>query len=252
MNNKMQKNNLEPRLHPDFSNEDVLNQMTRWVGIFRRCYSPHSSAFERYGGRGIIVEPEWFVFSNFLNDMGARPKGMSIGRIDNDGNYCKTNCRWETQAEQNNNTSRSKYIEYQGKRQSINDWAKEYNIGSRRLWERLKRGWSMKRALETSSPKNYEQERKERLEENKRNWLLYGHIYKARTKAKKNKPMTEQSRELTREKTPRHYSNNTKLSVKDFQEIFQLSNSGLSCREIESLTGIPKSTVFYWLKKHDT
>tara|TARA_S200002703_G_scaffold153764_1_gene155680 strand:+ start:561 stop:1349 length:789 start_codon:yes stop_codon:yes gene_type:complete len=262
----MQKINLAPKLHPEFSNEDVLNQMRRWVSIFQRCYNPLVSAFEHYGERGIRVEPEWFVFSNFLNDMGACPKGMSIGRIDNDGNYCKANCKWETQAEQNNNTRRSKYIEYQGRRQSVNDWAKEYDIGARRLCERLRRGWSIERALTTPCPKNYEQERQERLEDNKRNWLLYGHIYKARSSAKKSKPMTEQSRELLHEKTPKDYQekkpfkdknprparNKIKISVKQFQEIFSLNESGLNCREIESLTGIPKSTVFYWLKKHDT
>jgi len=266
MNSIMQKIDLAPKLHPELSNEDVLSQMRRWVSIFQRCYNPLVSSFEHYGERGIRVEPEWFVFSNFLNDMGACPKGMSIGRIDNDGNYCKANCRWETQAEQNNNTRRSKYIEYQGKRQSINDWAKEYNIGSRRLSERLRRGWSTKRALTTPCPKNYEQERQERLQDNKRTWELYGHIYAARTKARKNKSMREQTRELLQEKTPKNYEekkpfknknpqparNEIKISVKQFQEIFSLNESGLNCREIELLTGIPKSTVFYWLKKHDT
>lgn len=71
-----------------------------WGDMVNRCSNPNHANYINYGGRGISVCERWKLFQNFLADMGLRPKGLTLDRIDNDGNYEPSNCRWTTMSEQ--------------------------------------------------------------------------------------------------------------------------------------------------------
>jgi len=74
-----------------------------WLAMRRRCMNPNYEGYANYGGRGITVCPSWNSFETFLADMGEKPKGMVIDRIDNEKGYFKQNCRWLSKADSNKN-----------------------------------------------------------------------------------------------------------------------------------------------------
>lgn len=82
---------------------------TSWIAMNQRCNDPKVPEYPRYGGRGITIDPRWYKFSNFLLDMGSPPicphtkQRYTLDRINNDGNYTKSNCRWASVRDQNNN-----------------------------------------------------------------------------------------------------------------------------------------------------
>lgn len=118
-----------------------------WGSMISRCNNPRQVGFKYWGGRGITVCERWRNFENFLADMGERPDGMTIERIDNNGNYEPSNCRWATYTEQNRNRRGTKIIEYGGKQMPISAWADTVGISRRVIAQRIRCGWAVADAL---------------------------------------------------------------------------------------------------------
>lgn len=119
-----------------------------WLGMKRRCSKPSCKDYPDYGGRGIRVSERWVgSFENFLEDMGPCPEGMSIDRIDTNGDYEKSNCKWSTPTEQANNKRTNRMIEMNGETLSLAQWCRRYNVRYMRVFERLSYGWSLLDAL---------------------------------------------------------------------------------------------------------
>ena len=131
--------------------KNVAPEKSVWYGMRARVLSPKNKDYARYGGRGIKICDRWFSFDNFLSDMGARPVGSSIDRIDNNGDYEPSNCRWATRKEQMRNTSRSIIVEIGGIARTRLDWLSLIGVTRRAFTERMRWGWDEKEALTTPS-----------------------------------------------------------------------------------------------------
>lgn len=119
-----------------------------WLMMKNRCLNPNSVDFKNYAARGIYVCDEWMDFRNFLRDMAPRPDGMTLERIDNDGPYCKANCKWATRREQNVNSRNCHYVTFNGVTMTLTDACRKQNLPYDRVRRRLKLGWSLEQALE--------------------------------------------------------------------------------------------------------
>ena len=122
-----------------------------WQHIKKRCLNSTNHAYNRYGGRGITVCDRWKdSFEDFYADMGNRPgPAYSIERKNNDGPYDKTNCVWATVLVQNRNKSSNRLLTFDERTQCLQAWADEWHIKADTLSMRLKRRWSIEKALTT-------------------------------------------------------------------------------------------------------
>ena len=116
-----------------------------WSAMKNRC-SP-TAGKDTYAGKGIQVCNEWMDFANFFQDMGERPDGMTLDRIDNTKGYFKENCRWASNTQQANNRSNSNIIAAFGKSQTVMEWADETKIPFQTIRHRVIRGWSPERCV---------------------------------------------------------------------------------------------------------
>ena len=120
-----------------------------YATMISRCHNPNFPKFASYGARGISVCDRWRNdFAVFLSDMGERPEGMTLDRIDNDGNYEPGNCRWATAREQQINRRNTVRVTHSGRTLPLAEWSRETGIDYGTLRQRLFRyGWNPARAL---------------------------------------------------------------------------------------------------------
>lgn len=128
-----------------------------WIRVKERCDNPNIFAYTDYGGRGIKYL--WSSFEEFRKDMYEEyqshvkkfgENNTSIERINNNGNYCKENCKWATRIEQGRNKRNSRLVTFNGKNMSLFDWEKETKIPYKVIHSRIRDGWSIKRSLTTA------------------------------------------------------------------------------------------------------
>lgn len=121
-----------------------------WCAMMTRCYNTNRETYHLYGGRGIIVCERWHSFENFLADMGERPSGMTIDRIDNNGIYRPENCRWANHSTQTRNSRKATLLTFLGRTQSLVAWADEIGVSPKTLSSRLNYcGMTVEQALTT-------------------------------------------------------------------------------------------------------
>jgi hypothetical protein len=121
---------------------------TSWQNMLSRCRTDSHPSTMQYKGRGITVCDRWLSFENFLSDMGERPDGKSIERVNNNGNYEPDNCCWATTHDQSRNRQQTHMITYNGKTQCLKDWANELGINYASLrWRVIRQGWPVEDAF---------------------------------------------------------------------------------------------------------
>jgi hypothetical protein len=125
-----------------------------WASIIERCYNKNSVNFHNYGEKGIAMCESWREsFENFLIDMGEKPDGFTIDRIDVYGNYEASNCRWANAKTQANNRTNNRKISYDGQTHNLAEWSDITGINETTIQKRIdKYGWSIEEAL-TRKPK---------------------------------------------------------------------------------------------------
>ena len=122
-----------------------------WKSMLRRCYTKGDRGYKDYGGRGIRVCQRWQQdVHRFVADMGSCPPGLSLDRINNDGNYTPQNCRWASRGTQMSNRRCTRRLTFRGRTLTLREWGMEAGIGYGTLHGRLAAGWSAARALSTS------------------------------------------------------------------------------------------------------
>ena len=128
-----------------------------WCSMRYRCSNINQKGYKNWGGRGIKVCNRWLIFENFINDMFEEylkhidkfgKRDTCLDRINNNKNYTLKNCRWATRIEQNSNTRKNVFIEYDGKKLTMAEWARRLSVDRATIYYRVfKAKWSLKRAL---------------------------------------------------------------------------------------------------------
>ena len=123
-----------------------------WAEMRTRTSNPRIRRFYDYGGRGIDCDPRWIRFEMFFDEMGEKPEGLTLERIDNSLGYWPSNCRWATCLEQANNKRNSRFVTVGGITKTVSQWALATGICRGTLQRRLKLGWEPEKFLSMPNP----------------------------------------------------------------------------------------------------
>lgn len=142
--------------HTRFNGKKCLSPTyLTWVNMKRRCFNEEFASYPYYGGRGITIQDDWHDFVNFLRDMGERPEGTTLDRIDPDGDYTKENCRWASNKQQALNKRNTVRVEYHGELRPLMELCEEFGVPYMRVWGRIfKHGYDVETALTKPSRSN--------------------------------------------------------------------------------------------------
>jgi len=136
------KNKDWPSLTPEYNS---------WRSMRARCLFKSHEAYKNYGGRGITICDSWLdSFEKFSEDMGERPDGTTLDRIDVDGGYNKDNCKWSNPTEQANNRRSSIYLEFDGECKTVSEWSRDLGIPASTIANRLLLGYPAEVALDVN------------------------------------------------------------------------------------------------------
>ena len=138
-----------------------------YVHMIERCYKSNNQSFRSYGGRGITVCEEWKTdnknFFKWAIENGYK-EGLTLDRINPNGNYCPDNCRWATNKVQQNNRRNNVYVEINGVKHTVAEWSEIYGISRYAVYTRIKRlGWDEVKAITTTSLHRGGKQRKEKV-----------------------------------------------------------------------------------------
>jgi hypothetical protein len=112
-----------------------------------RCYKPYYASYKYYGALGIRVCERWHSYDNFVADMGLRPEGMTLERIDSTGHYEPGNCIWATPTAQNRNRRDNVILTHNGRSLCVSEWAEELGIAREAIYSRLRYGYPIEQVL---------------------------------------------------------------------------------------------------------
>lgn len=136
------------RVTHGYTREGHSSIYSSWNMMKQRCVNPNNRVYKNYGGRGIKVCERWLRFENFIQDMGDRPSlESSLERVDNDGNYCKENCKWATRYEQQRNKRSNRFVTINGVTKILQDWLKEKKMPRTNFYRSLKKGKTAQEVL---------------------------------------------------------------------------------------------------------
>lgn len=128
---------------------------TVWENVIQRCNNPRHPSYKNYGGRGIRVCERWLSAKNFIEDMlPTYQPGLTLDRIDNEGDYEPANCAWRSRREQSNNTRTNRWIEFNGERLTMSQWSKKLGINHQTIHDRLKKRLPLEMVLSPANLSN--------------------------------------------------------------------------------------------------
>jgi len=133
--------------HGHTSGDRKSKTYTCWRSMMQRCYRAGDRNFKYYGARGIVVCERWHDFRNFLTDMGTVPDGLTIDRINENGNYEFGNCRWATSKTQVRNRRNTVFVTFKGESRPLGEWSEITGINYRCLARRYYKGYDAERML---------------------------------------------------------------------------------------------------------